>query len=94
LVKGWEANWSDPTSVPAQGVRAVAERVRGRVPLDVTRLPASDASRWRALRVPAVCYGPQPELASGVDDFVRREDLLDCVAIYAGTVAHLSQTAE
>jgi succinyl-diaminopimelate desuccinylase len=90
LVKGWEANWSDPDSAPARAVRAVAQRVRGQAPRDVTRLPASDASRWRALGVPAVCFGPQPELASGVDDYVRREDLLDCVAIYAGAVAHLS----
>jgi succinyl-diaminopimelate desuccinylase len=89
LVKGWEANWSDPASAPAVALREVAGRVRGRAPRDVTRLPASDASRWRALGVPAVCFGPQPELASGVDDHVRREDLLDCIAIYAGTVAHL-----
>lgn len=89
LVKGWEANWSDPDSLPAQAVREAAARVRGRAPRDVTRLPASDASRWRALGVPAVCFGPQPELASGLDDYVRREDVLDCVAIYAGAVAHL-----
>ncbi len=94
LAKGWDANWSDPESAPARAVRAVAGRVRGVAPRDVTRLPASDASRWRALGVPAVCYGPQPELASGVDDHVRREDLLDCVGIYAGAVAHLLQTAK
>lgn len=89
LAKGWESNWSDPASAPARAVREVAGRVRGERPRDVTRLPASDAARWRALGVPAVCYGPQPELASGVDDHVRREDLLDCVAVYAGAVAHL-----
>lgn len=93
-VKGWEPNWSDPLCAPARAVRETAERVRGAAPADVTRLPASDASRWRALGVPAVCYGPQPDLASGVDDHVRRDDLLDCVAVYAGAVAHLSQTAE
>jgi succinyl-diaminopimelate desuccinylase len=94
LVKGWEANWSDPESAPVRAVRRVAERVRGTAPRDVTRLPASDASRWRALGIPAVCYGPQPELASGVDDHVRRDDLLDCLGIYAGAAAHLLQTAE
>lgn len=93
-VKGWDANWSNPHCAPARAVREVAHRVRGEAPLDVTRLPASDASRWRALGIPAVCYGPQPELASGVDDHVWRGDLLDCVAIYAGAVAHLAQTAE
>jgi succinyl-diaminopimelate desuccinylase len=89
LAKGWEANWSNPGCAPARALREVAAQVRGRTPRDVTRLPASDASRWRALGVPAVCFGPQPKLASGVDDHVRREDLLDCIAIYAGAVAHL-----
>lgn len=93
-VKGWEPNWSDPESPPARTVRHVASRVRGRAPRDVTRLPASDASRWRALGVPAVCFGPQPDLASGPDDHVTRADLLDCVAIYAGAAAHLAHTAE
>ncbi len=89
LVKGWDANWSDPAAIVAEAVRQMAITVRGSVPADVTRLPASDAARWRALGVPAVCYGPQPELASGVDDYVLRQDFLDCIAIYAGAVAHL-----
>ncbi len=93
LVKGWEANWSDPDCRPARAVRDVATQVRGTSPRDVTRLPASDAARWRALGVPAVCYGPQPDLASGVDDHVLRQDFLDCIAIYAGAVAHLGHAA-
>ena len=93
LVKGWDANWSDPHCPPARAVRDVATRVRGMAPRDVTRLPASDAARWRAVGVPAVCYGPQPELASGVDDHVLRRDFLDCIAIYAGAVAHLGHPA-
>ncbi len=94
LVKGWEASWSDPACAPARAVRTVATAVRGHAPRDVTRLPASDAARWRALAVSAVCYGPQPELASGVDDYVLRQDFLDCIAIYAGAVAHFGHTAE
>lgn len=94
LVKGWEANWSDQDCLPARAVRDTATRVRGIPPRDVTRLPASDASRWRALGVPAVCYGPQPLLASGVDDHVLRQDFLDCIAVYAGAVAHLGHSAE
>ncbi len=90
LVKGWEANWSDPACDVARALRHKAKSVRGSVPRDVTRLPASDAARWRALGMPAVCYGPQPELASGVDDYVLRQDFLDCIAIYAGAVAQLS----
>jgi succinyl-diaminopimelate desuccinylase len=49
----------------------------------VVRLPASDASRWRALGVPAICYGPQLELASGIDDYVHEQDLIGCAKIYA-----------
>jgi succinyl-diaminopimelate desuccinylase len=33
--------------------------------------------------VPAICFGPQPELASGIDDYVREQDLIDCAKIYA-----------
>lgn len=94
LVKGWEPNWSDPACLPARAIRHMAAAVRGTPPHDVTRLPASDAARWRALGVPAVCYGPQPDLASGADDHVLRQDFLDCIAIYAGAVAHLGHTAE
>ncbi len=94
LVKGWEPNWSDPGCAPARAVRETARLVRGKMPADVTRLPASDASRWRSLGVPAVCYGPQPELASGVDDYVFTKDFLDCIAVYAGAVAHLCHTAK
>ena len=94
LVKGWEANWSDPGADVAKAVRQTALVVRGSAPFDVTRLPASDSARWRALGVPAVCYGPQPELASGVNDYVLQQDFLDCIAIYAGAVAHLGHHAQ
>ena len=57
--------------------------VRGKPPALVVRLPASDASRWRRAGVQAVCFGPQPLLASGIDDFVYRKDFLDCAKIYA-----------
>ena len=95
-IKGWDANGSDPDSTVARAVRDAAAEVRGEAPRDVTRLPASDAARWRALGVPSVCYGPQPELASGVDDHVLRADFLDCIAIYTRAVHRLlpPQTAE
>ena len=94
LIKGWEANRSNPDCAPACAIRETATTIRRTAPQDVTRLPASDAARWRGLGVPAVCFGPQPDLASGVDDYVFRQDLLDCVAIYAGAVAKLCHTAE
>lgn len=82
-VKGWEANWSQPDAPVVKAVRSAAAKVRGKQPAYVTRLPASDASRWRQLGVPAVCFGPQPELASGVDDYVNRSDFFDCCDIYS-----------
>jgi succinyl-diaminopimelate desuccinylase len=82
-VKAWEANWSG-LEVPF--VRAFADvvgEVRRRPAEPTVRLPASDASRWRALGVPAVCYGPQPTLSAGLDDYAEEQDVVDCVAIYA-----------
>ena len=82
-IKGWEASWSDPTSLVPMRVSHAAAQVRGTAPPLVVRLPGSDASRWRALGVSAVCYGPQPTLAAGPDDFVRTQDLVDCAKVYA-----------
>ncbi len=82
-VKGWEASWSGPESPIVAAVAAAAERVRGAPSRPVVRLPASDASRWRALGVPGVCYGPQPTLAAGVDDYAEEQDVIDCVKVYA-----------
>lgn len=82
-IKGWDPNWTAQTSAIARSVSTAAAHVRGAAPPPVVRLPASDASRWRALGVPAVCYGPQPELASGVDDYVNEQDLVDCAKVYA-----------
>ena len=82
-IKGWEPNWTAETSTISQSVAAAAMFVRSQSPPPVVRLPASDASRWRRLGVPSVCYGPQPELASGVDDYVVEQDLIDCAKVYA-----------
>lgn len=81
-IKGWEPNWTPPDSELTRRLSAAAEVVRGEAPLIVVRLPASDASRWRARGVPAICYGPQPTLVAGVDDFVHEQDVLDCAAVY------------
>lgn len=81
-IKGWEANWSAPDSPAAAAVSRAAAQVRGALPHLVVRLPGSDASRWRALGVPAVCYGPQMTAASGPDDAVQAEDVVDCAKVY------------
>lgn len=80
LIKGWEPNWSAPGSPPVAAILQACRAVRGEA-RPVVRLPASDASRWRALGVPAVCFGPQPTLASGVDDFVWEQDAVDALAV-------------
>jgi succinyl-diaminopimelate desuccinylase len=82
-IKGWEPNWTVAQEQIAQSVSTAAKHVMGRTCNPVVRLPASDASRWRALGTPAVCFGPQPLLASGVDDFAIAEDIVDCAKIYA-----------
>jgi len=82
-LKDWEPNWTPIASPIVEAARAASTCVRKRQPDLVIRLPGSDAARWRAQGVPAICFGPQPLLASGVDDFVFREDLIDCAEIYA-----------
>lgn len=82
-IKGWDPNWTSATSPIARSLAAAAELVRGTPPDPVVRLPASDASRWRARGVPAICYGPQPLPASGTDDYVLENDLVDAAKVYA-----------
>jgi succinyl-diaminopimelate desuccinylase len=81
--KGWEPNWTDPASAIARALASAATKIRGEAPPLAVRLPASDASRWRAKGVPAVCYGPQPTLSAGVDDYAERAVVADCAKIYA-----------
>lgn len=91
--KGWDANWtalSDPL-VAAAG-RAASE-VRGEQPVHVVRLPGSDARQWRDRGVPAICYGPQPTLSSGIDDYAEERDLLDCAKVYARIALELMRPA-
>lgn len=90
-LKAWDANWS-PLDQPFVATFVTAARdVRGMAPSATVRLPASDASRWRALGVPAVCYGPQPTLSSGIDDYAIEKDVLDCAKIYAKTALRFVQ---
>ena len=81
-IKGWDPNWTPVGDRLCEAVSEASDAVRGQAARLVVRLPGSDASRWRARGVPAVCYGPQAELASGVDDYVHENDVVDCVAVY------------
>ena len=81
--RGWEANWTDPDDDLTRAVSLAAQLVRGEPPVLTVRHPASDVTRWRSLGRPAVCYGPQPTLSAGVDDYALEQDVVDCCAAYA-----------
>jgi succinyl-diaminopimelate desuccinylase len=89
VVKAWDANWTALDNPLVVELAAAAEKVRGARPPFVVRLPGSDARRWRDLGVPAVCYGPQPTLSAGMDDYVEEQDVIDCAKIYARTALAL-----
>jgi succinyl-diaminopimelate desuccinylase len=85
VVKAWDANWTALDHPLVQELSAAAQAVRGASAAFVVRLPGSDARRWRDLGVPAVCYGPQPTLSAGIDDYAEEQDVVDCAKIYART---------
>ncbi|MEV7004970.1 M20/M25/M40 family metallo-hydrolase [Streptosporangium sp. NPDC051022] len=81
-IKGWEANWTGTRSPLVRALAGAFREVRGTEPEYAIRLPASDASRWRSRGVPALCFGPQPTLAAGIDDYALEQDVVDCAKIY------------
>jgi succinyl-diaminopimelate desuccinylase len=83
-IKGWDANWTGPETGIARAWREASRAVGAGDPAYAIRLPASDASRWRRAGVPALCYGPQPTLSAGVDDYAEEDEVVRCVALYAG----------
>jgi succinyl-diaminopimelate desuccinylase len=89
VTKSWDANWAALQSPLVVELAKAAEAVRGSKPGYVVRLPGSDARRWRDLGVPAVCYGPQPMLSAGIDDYANEQDVVDCAKIYARTALKL-----
>jgi succinyl-diaminopimelate desuccinylase len=89
IIKAWDANWVALQNPLVVELVAAAEAVRGRRPSYVVRLPGSDARRWRDLGVPAVCYGPQPDLSAGIDDYAYEQDVVDCAKVYARTALML-----
>jgi succinyl-diaminopimelate desuccinylase len=83
--KGWDANGTAVGSPLVRHFATAVRQLRGTEPEYAVRLPASDASRWRARGVPALCYGPQPTLSAGVDDHAEEQEVLDCAVLYAAT---------
>jgi len=88
-IKGWDPNWTAIDSPLCVALFESTAAIRGKAAIPVVRLPASDASRWRERGIPAICYGPQAELASGVNDYVYEDDVVDCVAVYMTAAAQL-----
>lgn len=82
-MKGWDPNWTAGDDPLVAAVAQAAAAVRGAAPDFAVRLPGSDASRWRARGVAAVCYGPQPTFSAGVDDHAVEQDVVDCAKVYA-----------
>lgn len=93
VTKAWDANWAALQNSLVVELAAAAQAVRGKKPNFVVRLPGSDARRWRDLGVPSVCYGPQPTLSAGIDDYANEQDVVDCAKIYARTALRLMSSA-
>lgn len=96
-LKGWDPSWTSPAAPLPRAVADAFRQVRGAPVAPVVRLPASDAARWRRRGVPAICFGPQPTLAAGIDDYALEADIIDCAKIYARAALSLlarDQTAE
>ena len=83
VIKGWNPSWTGQKTEVAESISHAKNKFLPEATQPVVRLPASDASRWRSLGVPAVCIGPQPELVSGVDDYAWISDIVNCAKIYA-----------
>lgn len=84
-IKGWDANFTDPAGRLVSSWRH-AEDSAGLGPAPhAIRLPASDASRWRQQGIEAICYGPQPTLSAGIDDYAVEDEVINCVSLYALT---------
>lgn len=84
-LKGWDPNWTGYDG-PLGEAWAEAARALGTAEQSLAiRLPASDASRWRLLGVPALCFGPQPTLSAGIDDYAEEDEVLRSAALFATT---------
>jgi succinyl-diaminopimelate desuccinylase len=83
-IRGWDSSFTHPNTDIGRAVSEAFTDVRGSHVRCAVRLPASDASRWRRLGVPAICFGPQPTAVSGVDDYALEQDVVDSAAVYIG----------
>lgn len=81
-IKGWDPNWTSPHNALARAWNHAAGLLGTAEPEYAIRLPASDASRWRHEGIPALCFGPQPTLSAGIDDYAEEDEVVRCVSLY------------
>lgn len=91
--KEWDPSWARLDQPLVSTLAGVASEVRNTPPRYVVRLPGSDARHWRNRGTPSVCFGPQPTLSAGVDDYANESDVVDCAKIYALTALRLMDSA-
>lgn len=89
--KAWSPSWAGRNAPIVRCMDAAIQEIRQKAPEHVVRLPGSDARHWRDKGVSAVCFGPQPTLSSGVDDYANEQDVIDCAKIYALSALRLLQ---
>ena len=82
-IKGWDPNWTAPNTALCQAWHEAEAALSEQPSTYAIRLPASDASRWRTRGVPALCFGPQPGLSAGIDDYAEEDEVIRTAELFA-----------
>lgn len=82
-IKGWDPNWTAPDTTLCQAWHDAESALSEQASTYAIRLPASDASRWRTRGVPALCFGPQPGLSAGIDDYAEEDEVIRTAELFA-----------
>jgi succinyl-diaminopimelate desuccinylase len=82
-IKGWNPSWTAPDTDLCQAWHSAEAALSEQASSYAIRLPASDASRWRAHGVPALCFGPQPGLSAGIDDYAEEDEVIRAAELFA-----------
>lgn len=79
------AEHSDPNHELVELIQNNARALRGRTPLAICSLGATDCKHFRAHGIPAFAYGPHPRGMAERDEKVSVEDFLDTVKVHSLT---------
>ena len=79
------AEYSDPKHELVTLLQNNAKGLRGRTPLAICSLGATDCKHFRAHGIPAFAYGPHPRGMAERDEKVSIEDFLDTVKVHSLT---------